>query len=81
MKKKIFEDYLNQYKIIINELYTYNTASNLIYNEKFDPKKTVKMGKKIHKLTIEMIGMDIEKYILLLDDDNIYIYIYKRECG
>lgn len=46
MKKKNYEDYLNQYKIIINELYTYNTASNLIYNEKFEPKKTVKMGKK-----------------------------------
>lgn len=73
MKTKTYENYLNEYIVSVNELYTYNTASNLIYNDKFDPKKTVKMGKKVGKLARELINLDIEKFMLLLDNDNIYV--------
>lgn len=71
------------------ELAEYNNADQLLHNEKFDPKKTVRMGKKIYSYVKKILFDFLEDFILLLDHDDIrvrkmtaeYLYpLYPSKC-
>lgn len=86
---KTFEDFLEEYTALISELDDYDKASNLIHKENFDYKVTVNLGKKINLLAKKMISIDIDKFIKLLEHENLtvkenaveYLYpLYPNKC-
>lgn len=70
---KTIDEYIKQYINLCLELYNYDLASNLIRNDNYDFKNSINLGKKINNLALKIIDLDIEKFIKLLDYDNIVI--------
>lgn len=87
MKK--FEDNKLEFIRLVKELDSYDRASSLIKDDNYDPKKTVLIGKKIHKLAIQLINYNLDEFLELLNDDELcvsemcaeYAYpIYPNKC-
>lgn len=86
---KTYEDYLEEYIELVIKLADYDKASNIVNDESYNYKVSLKIGKKINSLAKRLINMDIEKFIKLLDHDNIlvrensaeYLYpLYPNKC-
>ncbi|MCD8372710.1 MAG: hypothetical protein LUD27_05355 [Clostridia bacterium] len=70
---KTYDELERQFIGMVEELDSYDRASNLLKDESFDPKKTRLLGKKIHNLAVKMIECDIDRFIELLDYDNLSV--------
>ena len=86
---KTYKDYLEEYIELVIKLADYDKASNIVNDESYNYKVSLKIGKKINSLAKRLINMDIEKFIKLLDHDNIlvrensaeYLYpLYPNKC-
>jgi hypothetical protein len=86
---KTYENYLDEYIELVIKLADYDKASNIVNDENYNYKVSLKIGKKINSLAKKLINIDIEKFIKLLDHDNIlvrensaeYLYpLYPNKC-
>lgn len=72
-------------------LYNYTSSQNMVGNPNYDPKYSVRLGKLLDKVVKEIINspLDMENFILLLDNENLliayltaeYLYpVYPTRC-
>lgn len=84
-----FDVYAAEYSKLVLELNDYDKASNIINNKGYDYKVSVNLGKKIDRVAVKLIDLDLEKFITLLDNKNIairgncaeYLYpLFPKKC-
>lgn len=70
---KSYDDIESEFINLVKELDKYDRVSNLLYDDSFEPKKTKILGKKIHNLATKLMEYDLEKFIQLLDYNDLSV--------